>query len=260
MRKELIDIKYRKYHDYHKIVDNKEYKQCKHCLQWFEMNLNNFNIVNKNKDGFNDYCITCQKQHDAEYYNRNRNYILNKAKTYEKINYNDGQLKNYFENRYKEQKETILAQQKEYREENKEVVHQRQSHWRQSPIGKEWFRNYSGYHKMHTLTKNEWENCKKYFNYRCAYCGLPIEEHYVAYKGKLRWNDFHKEHAINDGNDDLSNCLPSCRMCNSEKHTDDFDIWYNESNPKYDQERFNKIIQWLTEDYKKYFETQPTIN
>ncbi len=44
--------------------------------------------------------------------------------------------------------------------------------------------------KKHRLSKQEWKSCKEYFNNECAYCGLPIEEHFRKYAGKLQKIDF----------------------------------------------------------------------
>jgi hypothetical protein len=107
--------------------------------------------------------------------------------------------------------------------------------------------------KIHEISANEWENCKNYFNYRCAYCGLPIEEHYIKYRGKLILGDFHRDHVDDNGENDLSNCIPGCKTCNSEKHDKDWDEWYI-NNENYNDERYNKIVKWLREDYIKYKE------
>jgi len=108
--------------------------------------------------------------------------------------------------------------------------------------------------KKHDITEMEWEECKKYFNHRCAYCGLPIEEHFKKFKGELKWFDFHKEHVDHTGNNDLSNCIPSCHRCNSSKHDLDFEYWYKEISDNFTYERLNKIHKWLSKDYLKFKE------
>jgi len=106
--------------------------------------------------------------------------------------------------------------------------------------------------KKHQISKEQWKECKDYFNNECAYCGLKQEDHFIHRKGKLINIDLHKEHVVwNDAND-LSNCVPSCQTCNSRKHTYALDKWYNKDNPKFTQERYDKIIKWITEDYKKF--------
>lgn len=127
---------------------------------------------------------------------------------------------------------------------------------------KEWLRNnpdkVKGYNdfrrmnKMHKITNGEWEDCKKYFNHRCAYCGLKIEEHWIKFNGNMQLGDFHKEHVDHNGSNDLSNCVPSCKACNGSKGNKDIDDWYNETRDFYDEERLNKIITWLYQDYILY--------
>lgn len=106
--------------------------------------------------------------------------------------------------------------------------------------------------KNHKIPIKQWLSCKNYFGNACAYCGLPAEKHFKKYKGQLKLYDLHKEHADDQGANDLSNCLPSCGICNSEKHTSSLEKWYNENNPKFNVERLNKIQQWLNGDYKNY--------
>jgi ribosomal protein L11 methylase PrmA len=62
----------------------------------------------------------------------------------------------------------------------------------------------------------------------------------------------HKEHALNKGANDLSNCLVACTSCNSSKREKDYTEWYNEENENFTPERLEKINSWLNEDHKKY--------
>lgn len=109
-------------------------------------------------------------------------------------------------------------------------------------------------HKKHKINKREWELCKRYFGYKCAYCGLPLTEHYYTRDGIIKLGDFHKEHVNHKGSNDLSNCVPSCGVCNSEKWTKEFDEWYNKDNSKFTEERYNRIIQWLHSDWELYID------
>jgi hypothetical protein len=106
--------------------------------------------------------------------------------------------------------------------------------------------------KKHKITKQEWLDCKNYFNNCCAYCELPVEEHYRRYNKGIQKIDLHKEHIDDNGTNDLSNCVPSCQSCNSGKREEEFNVWYNKDNHKFTQERYNRIIKWLTEDYKLF--------
>jgi 5-methylcytosine-specific restriction endonuclease McrA len=101
--------------------------------------------------------------------------------------------------------------------------------------------------KQHKISKQEWEQCKKYFNNSCAYCGISE----VDAKEQQHQN-LHKEHVIYDGANDLSNCVPACKSCNSQKWKWPFEEWYNVNNLIFNEERLKKIIQWTSENYKKY--------
>lgn len=103
-------------------------------------------------------------------------------------------------------------------------------------------------HKNHKISNNEWEECKKYFNYSCAYCGMTEKEHKKIYNQQL-----HKEHVDHEGANDLSNCVPSCKSCNSSKWDKNLDEWYSK-NDKFIYEKYHKIIQWITKDYKNYID------
>lgn len=111
-------------------------------------------------------------------------------------------------------------------------------------------------YRTHNISDEEWLQCKLYFDNSCAYCGLHIDNHYIKYKGQLKKSDLHKEHVDHNGANDLSNCVPACKSCNSEKNTYQLTEWYNENNPKFDINRLNKIQKWLNEDYKKYIKTK----
>lgn len=114
---------------------------------------------------------------------------------------------------------------------------------------------YNQKHRNHDITDEEWIACKTYFNNSCAYCELHIDDHYIIFAGKMKHTDLHREHVDDKGENDLSNCVPSCRNCNSSKHTSELDDWYNdESNINYTENRYEKIFKWLTEDYKKYID------
>lgn len=99
--------------------------------------------------------------------------------------------------------------------------------------------------KKHNISEKEWKQCKEYFDYKCAYCGMNEEDHRAIHKQQL-----HKEHVIHEGRNDIKNCVPSCKSCNSSKHTAALNEWYNDTNPVYTKERYLKIYQWLRWDCK----------
>lgn len=148
------------------------------------------------------------------------------------------------------------------RAENKESVSNSHRKYRESGKYNEWqdnnkdrlvaYRMYREMHKKHEISTSEWKDCKNYFDSECAYCGLHISEHFIRYAGELKWTDFHKEHVDHKGDNDLSNCVPSCKSCNSRKHSFEFSEWYCKDNPVFSLERKDKINRWLSQDYFMY--------
>jgi hypothetical protein len=220
------------YEETHKTFNNELYKLCTKCEEWFPCNEDYFykNKLNKN-DGFFPYCKECAKKKTIEQRDPDRVYELNKL--------------------YRTTRPHTIEARK--RSNKKRVENGKYKEWQiNNPEKLKGYNLYRELHKKHEITDEEWEGCKNYFNYRCAYCDLPIEEHLVKYNGKLINGDFHREHVNHDGANDISNCIPSCKYCNGQKHNFEFNDWYNENNSKFTKDRFDKINQWLNEDYKKH--------
>lgn len=83
------------------------------------------------------------------------------------------------------------------------------------------------------FTKQQWDECRKYFDYKCAYCGCKVklaQEHFIPVK--------------KGGNYTKSNILPACKSCNSSKSDKDFFFWY----PRYKfyaKYREIKVLEYL---------------
>lgn len=222
------------YEDNHKEINGIVCKQCNRCEAWFPCTDEYFYKTNSTGgDGLFNYCKVCHKKKSTEYNRehpemRKESNKKNHAKPHVKAKQ---KISNY--------KRLKSGKCKEWQQNNPEKL-------------KQYHERYSN--KKHKINKKEWESCKEYFNNTCAYCGLPIEEHYNKFNGELRLTDFHREHVNCNGSDDLSNCVPSCKECNTQKHTDSLEQWYNEKNLKFNQERLDKIHNWINEDYKLYMQ------
>lgn len=136
---------------------------------------------------------------------------------------------------------------REYKRENKQLYKEYTRRWQLN--NKERVSEYNKFrlNKVHTISKKEWEDCKTYFNYSCAYCGVSETEHKKIHKQQLN-----REHVDHNGANDLSNCIPACRPCNSSKRQYSISEWYNDLNENFTYERLNKINQWLENDYKEF--------
>jgi hypothetical protein len=205
------------YEENHRINNNILEKRCNKCKKWSPCTNDYFHIYTNNKiDGLDLNCKECRKNISKNYsYTKNGKISnRNRNRKYRK----DGKYREYLHNN-----------------KDKSLAYGR----KREP-------------KNHKISEKEWEACKKYFNHRCAYCGLAIEEHYYTRLGVTKLGDFHREHVDDDGTNDLSNCVPSCGICNSEKHLSKFEDWYKIGNIKYSQERYCRIIRWINNDYKLY--------
>lgn len=234
------------YEEYHKIVDGILYKKCAYHNEsfpnedeWFPCTEEYFYKNKKNSsDGLYPECKKCSIKRSRN------NAVQNQQRTQEMQN------KYYMDNREKR-----LQEFREWYITNKDERRIYYSEYLKNNPDK--IREYSAFrrmHKTHNINKQEWQQCKNYFNNECAYCGLPLSEHYYTRNGITKNGDFHKEHVDHEGVNNLSNCIPSCQSCNSVKNRKTLDEFYNENNPNYTIERYNKILQWLNEDHKQYIQ------
>lgn len=101
-------------------------------------------------------------------------------------------------------------------------------------------RRYKKYQLLDTLTKEEWEECLKYFNYKDAYTGLDLY-------------DLSKDHAvpvIKNGDNIKENIVPCNKEINSSKNDTNLLEWYR-MQPFYSEFRLQKILKWMG-DYVQY--------
>ncbi len=223
------------YEECHRTLDDGTIeKKCNICEEWFLCNTDYFYKNSKSQDGLFPYCIECckkkTKKWEEEHFEEYMEYQRNRAK----MPHVKERFKKYFEKYFENNEEHRKEYMHNYRVNNKDKV--------------------KGYnekrqHKNHDITEEEWKSCKSYFNFTCAYCGINEEEAKKKY-GQY----FHKEHFDHRGINDLSNCLPACKGCNSSKWEYSFEEWYNENNHRFDYNRLLKISQWLTKDYKLFIE------
>lgn len=99
--------------------------------------------------------------------------------------------------------------------------------------------------KKHDVSQIEWDACRLYFNYRCAYCGITYEEHFAKNE-----QDLHKEHVNHLGSNKIDNCVPSCRSCNSSKGEKSMEVWFR-GRKYFLEDRLIKIAMWISNDYSK---------
>lgn len=207
-------------------------KKCDIC--GIEKELSEFYSQKKhsNKKGnyiyYNPECKECTRKRSSQYQKDNPEWT-----------------KSYSKKIYKRKEQYFKDKAKRWSRENEEQAKSLQRDWRQNnPDIISEYNIDRRLHKKHDITNSEWEQCKEYYNYECAYCGITETDAEVKYKNRL-----HKDHANPNGSNDISNCIPACKSCNSSKHDSELDDWFNDNNINYTNERNIKINNWLQCDY-----------
>lgn len=212
------------YKECHKEIDGVLFKKCNQCNEWFPCNTDYFYKHNKNtSDGLFPNCKTCEKKRSSQWARDN----YDRHSIYTKRDYIKRKDK-YIESSNKQRKK---GNQKIWRQNNPDKI-------------KDYRELYSN--KAHNITPKEWISCKEYFSFTCAYCGMSEEEHKQIYNQQL-----HKEHVNCDGEGDLQNCVPSCKPCNTSKHTENMEEWYKRQE-FFNKQSLEKIYKWRNKDYEQY--------
>lgn len=241
------------YNEYHKINDMGILeKKCTLHNNWFPeespwmpCTSEYFHVNEKNsKDGLHPYCKKCGSK-------KARKIALeNPERT--KDNVERWQEENII--RYRQVR-------KKYNEDNKDKIYNDTIKWvNENRIRA---RELSKQHRKHDITDSEWKANKDFFKndkgeWCCAYCGKLISDNWKMRSGKIMFFDFDKEHVDDNGYNDIRNCVPSCTSCNSSKSTKTLEEFLEFNLIKqFTQDKYIKIKQWITEEYKKYIESKP---
>lgn len=194
-------------------------KVCTKCGEILVANEMNFHKNKKGKWGLDSKCKECRKKYrdvHKEYHN------------------------DYNKQWYQSHKEDVLEKNKQYREENKEKESERHKKWYKNNPEKAFNRDARRRLKEESqgrgITKEQWLEMMKFFNWRCAYSGEKFSNNRTI------------DHIIplsKGGEHEVWNCVPMIKNYNSSKHTRNWINWYNQQN-FYSEERLLKIIDWIT--------------
>lgn len=177
------------------------YKICSKCGEEVKATPDYFYRDGQTRDGLSPQCKECRNAENLLKYPEKRTYYRNYKK----------------DNKEKLQKYVV-----KYRQENRDKMN-----WYSQKRRADMKRLEA------TLTVKQWEQIKKAFDNKCAYCGkeIPLEqEHFIA---------------LSEGGEYThNNIIPACRSCNASKNNRDFFEWYSEQE-YYSKKRKNKILEYL---------------
>jgi hypothetical protein len=182
-----------------------ETKICSFCN--IEKSIDEFYTNQWHEDGHQPWCKECSKEEYSRYYARNTTRIKKVHRLWQQNN----------PEKYKECMDAYYnspagkLSEKQAKKKRREIM-------KQLP---------------NTFTKEEWDQCKEYFNHSCAYCEST--------------NKIQKDHfvsVLNYGPTTKENIVVACNKCNPSKGDFDFFQWYP-GQLFYSQEREEKIIKYL---------------
>lgn len=162
---------------------------------WQPATLEYFHRHKKTKDGLRDICKACRIQKSKQYYEVNRNVMLEKQRIYRQDNveyfreYDRNRRKDpdfvqrkakYDYHYYRRTKPQKLAYDRKYNIANRERINKRNLEWiRKNPekfLATQHRRMARKLSLPDTLTSEQWRACLEYHHYCCAVCGAQLRD------------------------------------------------------------------------------------
>ena len=205
-------------------------KICTKCKKILVVCSINFCKQKKGKYGFASECKVCRNKRYKKWREDNLGYDIERHSKWRTEN--KEHIKNYDKERYKNEREHILVKRKEYDKNNPEKVFNR--HHRRKVLKE---------NQGDGITKEQWLEMMKFFNFKCAYSGITLSK-------ETRTID-HIVPLAKGGEHEIWNLVPMCKNYNSSKGSKDVIGWYKEQT-FFDKERLNKIYQWQEYAFNKW--------
>lgn len=226
----------------------KESRTCTKCGKNLPLTVEYFYKQPNSKTGFKTVCKECIKNH----------YEINKEKlqSYEKTYYekNKEKLRDYAKLYWIENREKKLKYKKYYVKKYKNKISEYRNKWivenkdkitiyRHTRRSRK--RNNGG-----TYTPEQWEECKNFFDNKCAYTGELLTE--------LNINVEHIKPISTGGSSYIWNICPSINYANYSKNNNGLEEWYRRQ-PYFSEDRLHKIYEWIEYAENKYSEIKEVI-
>ena len=209
----------------------------KHCVRCDKTKSTcSFGKDKTRKDGLFTYCKVCAQEIK---YERNKERILEinaqwKANNIERWReYHRNYEKEYYKEPENHRRRIAIYQR--YRDKNRDKIRAYKTSERGREVNnRSWNKRRSIERQLlSTLTEEQWEECKRHFNFNCAYCESDESltyDHFIPISKK--------------GSYTVGNIIPACLSCNSSKSDSSFFDWYP-LREFYCEEKEEKILKYL---------------
>ena len=196
-------------------------KKCTSCNIIKPATTNFFHKEKSSKYGLNAKCKMCKNKKFKSYYENTAEQQRKRVSIYHKKNKNE--RNEYSRNYYYNNTDHLKMKHKEWLKNNPE-------------------RNFN-YHnnrriqlnKGSEITKDQWKEMMKFFEWRCAYSGEILTKENRSVDHILALS--------NNGENEIWNLVPMLKTLNSSKHTKEMLDWYQQQE-FYSEERLEKIYKW----------------
>lgn len=219
-------------------------KVCARCGK--EMPFSMFAIDKSTSDGMSRYCVECKTKYKQEWYTDHSDEVKEYSRQYYE------EHREYYLQYSKEHPMNNPEYKKQYYLKNKNVILDTGRRWRNNNVDK--IRLYRKSERVRimrkiyninriilklnaegTYTKDDVSDMLLFFDNKCAYTGMPLEESY------------HMDHIIplsKGGTNYIWNIVPSNPSPNESKGAKDMESWFREKE-YFSEERLNKIYEWI---------------
>ena len=196
-------------------------KKCTKCGEWKVASTINFHRGKSYKYGLRAECKECENKKSKQYYEVN--------------------------------KDKIVEHYKQYCQANKDKIAERNKQYYQTPQGQVSAFNRRQRRRIKEeqqgtgITKDQWLEMMSFFDWRCAYSGECLGGNDNSFNRTI-------DHIVplnSEGDNMIRNCVPMTRSLNSSKKAKDMLEWYRERS-FYSEARLQKIYEWQEHAYNKY--------
>lgn len=220
------------------------FKRCSKCEEWLVANNINFHKDKNGKFKLKSRCKECIK--------KMRNKEQEKIRWKKRYSEKRDEILEYNRERYHENIEKERERSRKYHKNNRErEKEQRKIYYKNNPhifFNKCSERRNKLEKQGRGITKEQWNECNNWFDWKCAYSGENLKKSKDTYGRTL-------DHIIaldNRGLNEPWNIIPMRKGYNASKRNRiDTLTWYKEQE-YFDIDRLNKIVEWQIYAYEKW--------